>query len=69
MPNLRASGAGLFIMAVGVVAFFGASGLPLGSAQHLGPGAAPSVLAVILFILGIVIAIEGLARTRVGGGR
>ena len=68
-PRWRAAGAGLSIITIAAVAFFGAIGLPLGTAQHPGPGAAPDVLSAILFILGIVVAIEGLVRTRIGGGK
>jgi len=66
-PLWRAAGPGLLLSAVAVLALVGASGLPLGTAQHPGPAAASNMLAALLFILGIVVAAEGLLQRRFGG--
>ena len=61
--------AGLIIAAIAALALFDARGLPLGTAQHPGPAAAPDVLAALLLILGIIVAIEGFLRRRIDGGK
>jgi len=60
--------AGLIAAAIAALALFDARGLPLGTAQHPGPAAAPDVLAALLFMLGIIVAIEGWLRPRTDGG-
>lgn len=63
-----AAGPGILLAAVGVLALYSARELPVGTAWHLGPGAMSDVLAVLLLILSIVVAIEGLLRRQGGGG-
>jgi peptidoglycan/LPS O-acetylase OafA/YrhL len=61
LPWRRVSG-GLGIVLVAVIALAGTAGLEFGTAEHPGPAAVPVVLAAILFVLGIVVAIEELLK-------
>jgi peptidoglycan/LPS O-acetylase OafA/YrhL len=61
LPWRRASG-GLGIALIALVALAGTAGLEFGTVEHPGPAAVPVILAAILFVLGIVVAIEELLK-------
>jgi hypothetical protein len=69
MPNSkwRRATPGVLLAAVAALAFYGAHRLSYGTAAHSGPGLVPTVLAALLFILGLVVAIEGLWQRPIGG--
>ena len=58
---------GAVLVAVSVLAFFSVRGLSYGTAAHVGPGVVPTVLAALLFILGLVVAIQGFWQSPIGG--
>ena len=64
---LCSAGPGLTIMAIAALALFGAHSLPLGTAERVGPGAAPTILAALLLVLGIIVAAQALLRPRPDG--
>jgi hypothetical protein len=66
--NVPGIASGVAIIVIAVSAFFLASGLPTGPMTHLGPGAWPDLLAILLFILGLIVVAEGLLRRPIGGG-
>lgn len=49
---------GLFFVAVGAWFATGSLGLPLGTVTHMGPGYFPLSLAVIIMVLGLLIAVQ-----------
>jgi hypothetical protein len=51
--------AGVFFVAVGVLAVLLARAYPIGTAMRMGPGYFPTVLGALVALLGIVIAIRG----------
>jgi disulfide bond formation protein DsbB len=53
-------------MVFGAAFFIGATHYSLGTAARMGPGYFPRVLAGILFILGIIIALEGAREVKKG---
>jgi len=57
------------LAAVAALALYDARNLPPGTAMLPGPGAAPDILAALLFILGIILAIQSFLRRRSGGGK
>jgi hypothetical protein len=59
---------GGLLMALAILTLYGTSKLEVGTAIHMGPGALADILAVILFILGAVVALEGALRRQFGGG-
>jgi hypothetical protein len=58
---------GAVLVAVALLAFYSVHGLSYGTAEHVGPGFVPAVLTALLFILGVVVAIEGLWQYPIGG--
>jgi len=54
--------AGLFLIAVALIAFWQAKGLPLGTLRSMGAGMLPTALAVLLGAFGIAIALIGALR-------
>jgi hypothetical protein len=58
---------GAVLAAVAALAFYSVHGLSYGTAEHVGPGFVPAILAALLFILGVVVAIEGLWHHPIGG--
>jgi hypothetical protein len=51
---------GAALAAVAALAFYSVYGLSNGTAVHIGPGLIPAILAALLFILGLLVAIERL---------
>jgi hypothetical protein len=62
-----AAGPGLIIAAIAILALFNARGLTVGTAEHVGPGAAVDAIATLLLILGIIMSAQALVRRRSGG--
>jgi hypothetical protein len=65
-PNTHNLLAGALFVAIG--GWFAASALinlPVGTAQHMGPGYFPLALAVLLIALGLAIALQGIGRPAV----
>jgi|HubBroStandDraft_4_1064222.scaffolds.fasta_scaffold211961_2 hypothetical protein len=58
---------GAALAAVAALAFYSVYGLSNGTAVHIGPGRIPAILAALLFILGLVVAIERLWHHPIGG--
>jgi putative tricarboxylic transport membrane protein len=58
-------GAGL--AAVAALALYGTRTLSYGTAAHMGPGFVPTILAALLFILGLAVAAEGFWQRPIGG--
>jgi hypothetical protein len=58
---------GVMFLVLGVAFAVLAQRYPLGSAQRMGPGYFPTALGALLAILGLVIALKGLAREAPGG--
>jgi hypothetical protein len=58
---------GAVLAAIAALALFSGLGLPVGTGPHPGPGAVLDVVAVLLFILGIVVAVEGYSQRQIGG--
>jgi hypothetical protein len=69
MPNSkwRRVTLGAALAAVAASAFYGAHGLSIGTAIHAGPGLVPTILAALLFILGLLVAIKGLWQRPIDG--
>jgi hypothetical protein len=55
---------GLFLIALGAIAFALASDLPVGSATSMGPGYVPRGLAILLILFGIVTGVRALFTGR-----
>lgn len=58
--------AGVMFMAFGTAFFIGALNYTLGTAARMGPGYFPRVLAGILFVLGLLVALEGVREVSRG---
>jgi hypothetical protein len=58
---------GAVLAAIAALALLSGYGLPVGTGPHPGPGAMPDVVAALLFILGIVVAVEGYFQRQIGG--
>jgi hypothetical protein len=58
---------GAVLAAIAALALFSGLGLPVGTGPNPGPGAMLDVVAVLLFILGIVVAVEGYSQRQIGG--
>jgi hypothetical protein len=58
--------AGLMFMVFGGAFFIGALNYSLGTGARMGPGYFPRMLGGLLFILGIIIAVEGVIESRKG---
>jgi Tripartite tricarboxylate transporter TctB family len=58
--------AGLMFMVFGGAFFIGALNYSLGTGARMGPGYFPRMLGGLLFILGIIIAVEGIIESRKG---
>ena len=56
--------AGLMFMVFGAAFFIGALDYSLGSGARMGPGYFPRMLGGLLFVLGVIIAIEGLVESK-----
>ncbi len=69
MPKsgLRRAVPGAVLAAVAALAFYKAQGLSYGTAGHAGPGSVPTVLAALLFILGLAVAAERFWQRPIGG--
>lgn len=63
----REVGPGAVLAAIAALALFSGHELPVGTGPHPGPGAVLDVVAVLLFILGIVVAVEGYSQRQIGG--
>ncbi len=59
--------AGLMFMVFGAAFFIGALNYNLGSGARMGPGYFPRMLGGLLFILGVIIAVEGVVESKKGG--
>jgi hypothetical protein len=55
------------LAAVAALAIYSAHGLSYGTAAHVGPGLVPTILAALLFILGLAVAAERLWQRPIGG--
>jgi hypothetical protein len=59
---------GTVLLACALLVFYAGRGLSLGTAAHAGPGFLPTILAALLFILGLTVAAERLWQSPTGGG-
>jgi hypothetical protein len=59
--------AGLMFMAFGVAFFVGATNYSMGTGARMGPGYFPRLLSGLLFVLGIIIALEGVREVQKEG--
>ncbi len=50
---------GAVLVAIAGLTLYSGSVLPPGTGMHPGPGAAPDIVAALLFILGIIVAVDG----------
>jgi len=58
---------GAALAVVAALAFYNLHGLSYGTAGRVGPALVPAILAGLLFILGLVVAIERLWECPIGG--
>jgi hypothetical protein len=58
--------AGLMFMVFGAAFFIGAMNYSVGSGARMGPGYFPRMLGGLLFVLGVIIAIEGFIESKKG---
>jgi len=58
---------GAVLAGVAMLAFYAGRGLSYGTAEHIGPGFLPAILAALLFIFGVIVAIEALWHRPIGG--